>query len=136
MRLINASFEIISHPNWGTLLKQIERIGRICYQSEWLTTETSCFGFINKLIDRQHVTPLEHFSFTVKFICDRGVSHELVRHRLCAFTQESTRYCNYSNSRFGESLTFIIPCWFTADETTAALQGIFPQNANPRYITG
>ena len=48
---------------------------------------------------------------TVKFICDRGVSHEFVRHRVFSFAQESTRYCNYSKDKFGNELTFIIPCW-------------------------
>lgn len=48
---------------------------------------------------------------TVRFICDRGVSHEFVRHRVFSFAQESTRYCNYSKDKFGNELTFIIPCW-------------------------
>lgn len=50
---------------------------------------------------------------TVRFVCDRGVSHEFVRHRVFSFTQESTRYCNYSKDKFGNELTFIIPCWIT-----------------------
>jgi thymidylate synthase (FAD) len=48
---------------------------------------------------------------TVHFVCDRGVSHEFVRHRVMSFAQESTRYCNYSKDKFGNELTFIIPCW-------------------------
>ena len=48
---------------------------------------------------------------TVKFICDRGVSHEFVRHRVFSFAQESTRYCNYTKDKFNNELTFIIPCW-------------------------
>lgn len=48
---------------------------------------------------------------TVRFICDRGVSHEFVRHRVFSFAQESTRYCNYSKDKFGNEVTFIIPCW-------------------------
>ena len=53
---------------------------------------------------------------TVKFICDRGVSHEFVRHRVFSFAQESTRYCNYTKDKFNNELTFIIPCWFKWDE--------------------
>ena len=53
---------------------------------------------------------------TVKFICDRGVSHEYVRHRVFSFAQESTRYCNYSKGKFGEELTFIIPNWLNLEE--------------------
>lgn len=48
---------------------------------------------------------------TVHFVCDRGVSHEFVRHRVMSFAQESTRYCNYSKDKFGNEVTFIIPCW-------------------------
>jgi len=54
---------------------------------------------------------LEHFSFTVKFICDRGVSHEIVRHRIASYSQESTRYCNYSKDDFGREITVIEPCF-------------------------
>lgn len=53
---------------------------------------------------------------TVRFICDRGVSHEFVRHRVFSFAQESTRYCNYSKDKFGNEVTFIIPCWLGWDE--------------------
>jgi thymidylate synthase (FAD) len=52
-------------------------------------------------------------SMTVHFITNRGISHELVRHRKCSFAQESTRYCNYNNSRFGKHCTFLIPSWAT-----------------------
>ena len=55
---------------------------------------------------------IEHYSFSVKFICDRGVTHEIVRHRLASYAQESTRYCNYSKGKFGSELTFIKPCFF------------------------
>lgn len=55
--------------------------------------------------------------YTVKFICDRGVSHEFVRHRVFSFAQESTRYCNYSKDKFGNELTFIIPTWLTLPES-------------------
>lgn len=50
---------------------------------------------------------------TVHFVCDRGVSHEFVRHRVFSFAQESTRYCNYSKDKFGNELTFIAPSWLT-----------------------
>lgn len=56
---------------------------------------------------------------TVHFVCDRGVSHEFVRHRVMSFAQESTRYCNYSKDKFGNELTFIIPCWLDIPEGVA-----------------
>lgn len=64
--------------------------------------------------DIDHITPPTKFHekrTTVKFICDRGVSHEFVRHRVFSFAQESTRYCNYTKDKFNNELTFIIPCW-------------------------
>ena len=64
------------------------------------------------LIDRGHEAMIEHSMLSVKFIVDRGVSHELVRHRIASFAQESTRYCNYSKEKFGNELTFIKPCFF------------------------
>jgi len=63
------------------------------------------------ILGRHHESVIEHGSMTVKFIIDRGVSHELVRHRLASFSQESTRYCNYSKDKFDNQLTFIVPCW-------------------------
>lgn len=69
------------------------------------------------LIDKYLCKPTEHHErrYTVKFICDRGVSHEFVRHRVFSFAQESTRYCNYSKDKFGNELTFILPCWLTSN---------------------
>jgi len=103
MKLIKPSFELLTSLN-SSILKSIERAGRICYQSE-SGTDTS-ESFCKKIISRGHESVLEHESISVKFIIDRGVSHELVRHRLCAFSQESTRYCSYKNH-----VTFIIPPW-------------------------
>lgn len=108
MKIINASYEILT-PITGEELKAIERAGRTCYKSEKNITEDSAKEFVKKLIKNDHEAMLEHSSLCVKFICDRGVSHELVRHRLASFAQESTRYCNYGKD--GE-LTFIKPCFF------------------------
>lgn len=101
-------FEILTKLNRITILKQIEIAGRTCYKSDSEYTEKTGSEFLKKIIKRGHLSVIEHVNITVKFICDRGVSHELVRHRLCAFSQESTRYCNYS----GSGVTFIIPSWF------------------------
>ena len=68
------------------------------------------------IISRGHESVLEHEKITIKFICDRGVSHEIVRHRIASFSQESTRYCNYSRDKFDNQLTFIIPNWLNIDE--------------------
>lgn len=91
------------------LVKHIEVAGRVCYKSEGKITEDSYQTFVRRLIDRGHEAMVEHSSFTVRFIVDRGVSHELVRHRIASFAQESTRYCNYGHA--GE-ITVIEPCFW------------------------
>lgn len=119
MRLIKASYEILSKIDREDILKGIEVAGRTCYKSEDKITEDSASKFVNMISDRGHMSVIEHKSITVKFICDRGVSHELVRHRLASFSQESTRYCNYSKDKFNNELTFIIPEWTKFGEGTS-----------------
>jgi len=112
MRIIKPSFEIITPIDRVAILKLIEECGRVCYRSEHKITEDSYIDFVAMLLKRGHEAVIEHVSFTVKFICDRGVSHEIVRHRIASYCQESTRYCNYSDERFGEELTVIEPCFW------------------------
>ena len=107
MRLIKANYKILTELDGKEILKSIEIAGRTAYKSEDKITETSAEDFVKMLIRRKHLSVLEHKSFTVKFIVDRGVSHELVRHRLASYTQESTRYCNYTKGKFNNELTFI-----------------------------
>lgn len=114
MRLIKASYEILymnSEP-----LKLIEFAGRTCYKSEEKITPESAQKFVQKLNDLKHYSVIEHSMLTIKFIIDRGISHELVRHRLASFSQESTRYCKYN-----DHLTFIIPSW------TGFLEGYYTE---------
>ena len=111
MKVINASYSIETPINGAEVLRQIERAGRTCYKSEDRITEESAKVFVRKLIERGHESVLEHESITVRFVCDRGISHEIVRHRLASYSQESTRYCNYSGNRFGNQITFIKPCF-------------------------
>jgi thymidylate synthase (FAD) len=106
MKLVKPSFEIKSIMAEDDPLNLIESCGRICYKSEKKITDESAKLFVQKLNKLGHHSVLEHSAMTVKFVCDREVSHELVRHRLCAFSQESTRYCNYK-----DEVTFIIPPW-------------------------
>lgn len=107
MNKIKASYIIESEINGIELLKQIEKVGRTCYKSEGNITEDSAIRFVSSLISRGHEAMIEHNSISVRFICDRGVSHELVRHRLASFGQESTRYCNYSNDKFSNEINVI-----------------------------
>lgn len=114
MRTINAGYEILT-PIRGDELQLIEKAGRTCYKSEDKITDESAKKFVAGLIKRNHEAMLEHSFLSIRFICDRGVSHELVRHRLASFAQESTRYCNYSQDKFGNELTFIKPLFFDED---------------------
>lgn len=113
MKIIKAGYELVTPIDGETILKRIEQCGRVCYKSEGKTTDASAEKFVVAIIKRGHESVLEHCSFTVKFIVDRGVSHELVRHRIASFSQESTRYCNYSNDDFGSEITVIEPNFLT-----------------------
>lgn len=100
--------EIIFHvPEGYTIQKWIERAGRVCYKSEDKITEESAPKFIRKLYRRGHYAMLEHAIASVHFSADRGMTHELVRHRPASYAQESTRYCNYSKEKFESQITVI-----------------------------
>lgn len=109
MQAIKAYTQIFKDFEGQKVLQKLELIGRTCYKSEDKITEDSAAKFVAGLIKRGHEAMLEHVSITVKFVTDRGISHEIVRHRLASYAQESTRYCNYSQDKFGHELTFIIP---------------------------
>jgi len=96
MIVVQQSAEVLAVSPDPLLL--IERAGRTCYKSENKITEESAAEFVKMIMKRGHESVLEHGSATIKFITDRGVTHELVRHRIASFSQESTRYCNYGNS--------------------------------------
>lgn len=116
MKIINAGYEFVTPIDGNIILKRIEQAGRVCYKSEDNITEESAIRFAQNIIKRGHEAVLEHCSFTVKFIVDRGVSHEIVRHRVASYCQESTRYCNYSKDKFGKEITVIKPYFWREDE--------------------
>ena len=109
MQAIRAYTQIYGDVNGQEILNKIERCGRVCYKSEGKIEEGSAEKFVAGIIKRGHEAVLEHASVTVKFVVDRGVSHEIVRHRIASYCQESTRYCNYSKDDFGSEITCIIP---------------------------
>lgn len=111
MRIIKPSFEILTPIDGNAVLRHIERCGRVCYKSEGRIAPNSAAAFVSGVIKRGHEAVLEHYSFSVLFICDRGVSHEIVRHRLASYCQESTRYCNYGKDQFGSEITVIEPIY-------------------------
>jgi len=116
MNIIKPYFVIESNIDEDYILKQIELAGRTAYKSEDKITEDSSKDFVGMILKRGHLSVIEHQSVTVRIICDRGVSHEIVRHRLAAYTQESTRYCNYSKGKFGNEITVIEPVFWDKDD--------------------
>ena len=116
MKIVLPSYEILTPISEGGIeeLKAIEKVGRTCYKSEDRITDDgeSAKKFCKMLIKNGHEAMIEHSFLSVRFICDRGVSHEIVRHRLFSFAQESTRYVNYSSEKKApEGIIFIKPLY-------------------------
>lgn len=110
MRIIAPYVEVV-REDFESFKRKIEWCGRKCYKSEDKMTIESADAFIERIISRGHESVIEHAVITACFVVDRGVSHEIVRHRIAAYSQESTRYCNYSNEKFGSEITVVAP-WF------------------------
>lgn len=107
MRVIKPSVEIIDMDDYDKIIKKIEKIGRVCYKSEDNIADGTAERFIGNILKRGHESVIEHEAITVRFVCDRGVTHEIVRHRIASYSQESTRYCNYTSDKFGNEITVI-----------------------------
>ena len=110
MNIVKPSVTLVKDKDPKVILKNIERCGRLCYQSEGKVTSDSFIPFVKGLVTREHLAVIEHESVTAIVICDRGCCYEIVRHRLGSYCQESTRYVNYK-----EGLTVIRPCFFDDD---------------------
>ncbi len=129
MRIIKPYFSIESRVDGQEALAIIERAGRTCYKSDDLIKEASAVDFVSKIIKRGHEAVIEHYSITVRIVCDRGVSHEIVRHRIASYSQESTRYCNYSKDRFSNEITVIEPCfWNRSTDEGRAMYEIWKES--------
>ena len=115
MRVIKPSVELLDQLDGKEMLKKIEKIGRVCYKSEDRITEDSAEKFVRNILKSGHESVIEHEKISVRIICDRGVTHEIVRHRIASYSQESTRYCNYSNEKFGKEHTLIQPLFWSED---------------------
>lgn len=138
MKIVQPSyvFETPIDGEYGRfMLKLCERAARTCYKSEGACTEDSAGPFVRKIAQvKKHVSTIEHASVTVRFICDRGVTHELVRHRLAAYSQESTRYCNYSGDKFNNEITVIAPPFWEASSPCYALWYQACKQAEEAYL--
>ena len=134
MKEIRPSFEIMDDIDGAKILQKLERCGRVCYKSEDKITEGSAEKFIGMILKSGHESVLEHEKLTVKFVCDRGVTHEIVRHRIASYSQESTRYCNYSKDKFGNELTFIRPCFWADDSDEYAVWKQAMEDIEKTYV--
>jgi thymidylate synthase (FAD) len=95
------------------VLRLIEKSGRTCYKTEGNIDDIEKTKlFVQDKIKKGHLSIIEHVSICIRAITDRGVTHELVRHRIASYSQESTRYCNYAKDKFGNEITVIIPVEF------------------------
>lgn len=109
MIIVEPKVEIITPINGEEILKHIEKVGRVCYKSESNISDNSAEKFVSGIIKRGHEAVIEHFNITVKFTTDRGITHEIVRHRIASYAQESTRYCNYSKDKFSNEISVVKP---------------------------
>lgn len=134
MKIVSPSFEIMQQINMSEILKRLETYGRVCYKSEASMTDGSAEPFIKRILMSGHESVVEHEKVTVRIICDRGVTHEIVRHRIASYSQESTRYCNYSKDKFGSELTFIRPCFWSEGSQEFEIWKQQMQAAEEAYI--
>lgn len=133
INLVPQSVEIIDlgAENEISILKKIEKCGRTCYKSEDKITDDSCIRFVRGLLSSRHESVIEHHNVSVKFITNRGVTHEIVRHRLNAFSQSSTRYCRYNDS----NMEFIYPEWWDRSDQKQKLLFIDACKASSMFYT-
>lgn len=120
MQFVSPTYQILSYPSGREITRFIEKVARTCYKSEHKIKEGSDLSLIQTLVKNDHLAMIEFgHDIVVKFISNRGFSHELVRHRLASFAQESTRYCNYNKDKFGNaiSVTPMEPEWLNLGDT-------------------
>jgi thymidylate synthase (FAD) len=134
MKIIDPYFDILNLPAGDAVLTHIELAARTCYKSEDKITTDSAARLLRGLLKSGHHSVFEHVSASVRIVCDRGISHEIVRHRLCAFSQESTRYANYAKEKFGQEITCIRPYFWAADSDPFRIWRTQMESAEKAYL--
>ena len=138
MKIINHKVDII-YPSrsteWVNEARKIEAAARTCYKSENYVSEDSWKSLIKKLKENNHGAMLEFGNFICRITTDRGISHELVRHRLASYAQESTRYCNYGKNKFNNELTFIKPVEIDISKNEFKIWKSAMEAAEESYLT-
>ena len=140
MKVVKPHFYIVNPRKYDDLLFSVESGGRTCYKSEGLIVQGEAYvshaeAFVQRLISMGHESVLEHSSIGIRFICDRGVSHELVRHRVgIGYSQESTRFANYANDKFGNEIACIDPVFWSEDDPMYAVWLDSMKRAEDSYL--
>jgi len=127
MIVVKPRVEVEGPIDGAAILRSIERVARTCYKSEDLACDGSAERLVAKLLshDPPHLAMCDHVTIRAKFVVDRGITHEIVRHRIgVAYAQESTRYCNYSKGKFSEQITVIEPPGLTGGAREAWLTSV------------
>lgn len=132
MNIISQNWSFEEKVDGEEILRKIELAGRTCYKSEDKITPESARKFVKMCIQSGHHSVIEHHNITVRIITDRGVTHEIVRHRLASYSQESTRYCNYS----GKSMQFIEPEDFKLEIDDLEFLQLAEMHYNKKLIQG
>ncbi|MDR3358713.1 MAG: FAD-dependent thymidylate synthase [Desulfovibrio sp.] len=135
MKIIDPCFEILDMADGAEILRRIETAGRVCYKSENRIAPDSAPKFVRELMRSGHHSVIEHAGATVRIVCDRGVTHELVRHRLASYSQESTRYAHYGREKFDKEITVIRPCFWPEGSPEYALWHKAMLAAEQAYLT-
>lgn len=135
MKVIDPSFSFMHLPDGEFVLSHLELAARTCYKSEDKSSPDSARKLLSRIVRLGHDSVLEHISVTVRIVCDRGVTHELVRHRLCSFSQESTRYANYAQDKFGSEITVIRPFFWAGDDERYQLWLSAMQSCEDAYLS-
>lgn len=120
MKIVKPSFKVMRGLD-RSVIPFLEECGRVCYKSEDLITDTSATSFVKGIVKSGHESVIEHAHITVRIIGNRAMSHQIVRHRIASYSQESQRYVNYSKNKFGNELTFIDPM-FSVDGIRMTLE--------------
>jgi thymidylate synthase (FAD) len=134
MKVIDPYFDILNMPAGEAVLTHIELAARTCYKSEDKITADSAARLLRGLLKSGHHSVFEHASASVRIVCDRGISHEIVRHRLCAFSQESTRYANYARDKFGQEITVIRPFFWPQKSDAYGVWKAQMESAEAAYL--
>lgn len=135
MRVIEPWYKIERVDGSDNVIRLLESAARNCYKSEKTTTLLEAEEYLKeKIMDSGHHSVIEHCSVTVRIVCDRGISHELVRHRIASFSQESTRYCNYSKGKHGKGLTFIAPFFWEPKEGDSPKERAYKEVQRMRWM--